>query len=161
MYIFKKKHNNVLKKSFKLMVCFFIFLNSSVVFAESFNLSIYFRFDDQETMDLSENEKYLQIKASSVWEDSFGDYGIADCLGYMTVSKNAGTKFNAYCEGENQNNDKFWLKYFRNSEDMDAGTGLSTYVNGTGKYKELIGLQCPYAVKYFKDRAFFKQKCKL
>ena len=33
MHIFKKKHNNVLEKSFKSIVCFFIFLNSSVVFA--------------------------------------------------------------------------------------------------------------------------------
>ena len=137
------------------------FLKSSTVSAESFNLNIYFRFDDQETMNLSENEKYLQIKASSVWEDSFGDFGIADCLGYMTVSINSGTKFHAYCEGENQNNDKFWLKFFRNSEDMDAGTGISSYINGTGKHKKFIGIQCPYAVKYYKDRAFFKQKCKL
>ena len=44
---------------------------------------------------------------------------------------------------------------------IDTGIGYSTFLNGTGKYKDYIGLKCPYAVKFFEDRTFFKKKCKL
>ena len=63
----------------------------------------------------------------------------------------------------NQNKDTFkeYLKFEINLDDIDTGIGFSTFLNGTGKYKDNIGLKCPYAVKFFEDRTFFKKKCKL
>ena len=103
----------------------------------------------------------LPLIASANWEDSRGDYGIIYCLGSMKSSKISGTDFQAYCDGENQENDKFWLHFIRKSDDMDVGIGESKYINGTGKYEKLIGISCPYAVKFFKDRTFFKKKCNI
>ena len=135
------------------------FLNISFILAETFYLNMYFKFDDREVLSLSDNEKYTQFKASANWEDSKGDYGIISCLGSFISSKITGTNFQAYCIAENQENDKFWLHFVRKSDDMDVGIGESKYINGTGKYKELIGISCPYAVKFYKDRTFFKKKC--
>ena len=137
------------------------YLNINLLLAETYNLNIYFKFDDREVFDFSENEKYIQFKASANWEDSKGDYGIMFCLGHMYSSKTAGTDFKGYCNAENQENDKFWLNFSRKSDDMDVGIGASKFIKGTGKYKGFIGISCPYAVKFFKDRTFFKKKCKI
>ena len=43
---------------------------------------------------------------------------------------------------------------------MKADVGSSKYIAATGKYKRLIGLKCPYAVKYFnKEFNFYMHKC--
>ena len=34
-----------------------------------------------------------------------------------------------------------------------------TIINGTGKYKNFIGLECPYGVNYKKQYAWFRAKC--
>ena len=39
--------------------------------------------------------------------------------------------------------------------------GKSKFIFGTGKYKELIGTECIYAVKLLDDSAFSKHKCEL
>ena len=46
------------------------FLNISFILAETFYLNMYFKFDDREVLNFSENEKYIQFKASANWEDS-------------------------------------------------------------------------------------------
>ena len=41
-----------------------------------------------------------------------------------------------------------------------AGVGEITYIAGTGIYKKVVGMSCPYAVKYIqKNYAIIKQKC--
>ena len=41
-----------------------------------------------------------------------------------------------------------------------AGVGKITYIAGTGIYKKVIGMSCPYAVKYIqKTYGIIKQKC--
>ena len=142
-----------------LIIAFY--LNINLLLAETYNLNIYFKFDDREVFNFSENEKYIQFKASANWEDSKGDYGIMFCLGHMYSSKTSGTDFMGYCNAENQENDKFWLNFSRKSDDMDVGVGTSKFIKGTGKYKDFIGVSRPYAVKFFKDRTFFKKKCKI
>ena len=142
-----------------VMLIITFYLNSNLLLAETYKLNIYFKFDDRETFDFSDNEKYIQFKASANWEDSRGDYGIMFCLGHMYSFKTTGTDFKGYCNAENQDNDKFWLNFSRKSDDMDVGIGKSKFIKGTGRYKEFIGISCPYAVKFFKDRTFFKKKC--
>ena len=83
------------------------------------------------------------------------------CLEHMYSSKTVGPDFKGYCNAENQDNDKFWLNFSRKSDDMDVGVGVFKFIKGTGKYKQFIGISCPYAVKFFKDRTFLKKKCNL
>ena len=51
-----------------------------------------------------------------------------------------------FCDGKNQDNEKFWLEFKRNTDDFDTGIGKSKFIFGTGKYKKLIGTDCIYAV---------------
>ena len=80
----------------------------------------------------------------------------------MVVIKNISViSLYGICNQGNQNKDTFLFKFERNSDDIDKGIDYSTFLNGIGEYKKNIGLKCPYAVKFFEDRTFFKKKCKL
>ena len=75
--------------------------------------------------------------------------------------KNSNAKLLGFCDGKNQDNEKFWLELRRNTEDFDAGIGKSKFIFETGKYKELIGTECIYAVKLLDESAFSKHRCEL
>lgn len=75
----------------------------------------------------------------------------------MYLSKISGTEFRGYCKAENQESDKLSLQFFRKSDDMDVGVGEPKYIKGTGKYEKFVGISCPYAVKFFKDRTLLKK----
>ena len=45
--------------------------------------------------------------------------------------------------------------------DTTAEIGKNVYLNGSGKYKSLIGYECTFAVKYYDEEYnFLVQKCK-
>ena len=43
---------------------------------------------------------------------------------------------------------------------MDAGTGSYIFIDGTGKWKDLIGTKCKYAITYLDNAMFNFDKCK-
>ena len=60
-----------------------------------------------------------------------------------------------------ENGDKFWAFVKRRIGDLDSGGGGTLeYIDGTGKYKALIGKKCNYATRYIGNRNFHIQKCK-
>ena len=139
----------------------FFFISQSLL-SKDWNISMYFKIENAKKIAINKNEEYVQFSATANWEDSLGDFGILDCIGNMVVIKDSsGSSLYGVCNGRNQNKDTFILKFERSSDDIDTGIGFSTFLNGTGKYKDNIGLKCPYAVKFFEDRTFFKKKCKL
>ena len=107
---------------------------------------------------IDNNFKYESIEIDGRWKDSNGEYGISKCYGSIK-SKNNLINLEAYCETTDSVGDKAWFTITRNTE-MKAGVGSSKYIAATGKYKRLIGLKCPYAVKYFdKEFNFYMHKC--
>ena len=64
-----------------------------------------------------------------------------------------------FCEGMDQDRKYFELEYFRNSE-ISAVTGSYTFIDGTGKWKKLIGTKCKYAINYLGNTIFNFDKCK-
>jgi len=94
-----------------------------------------------------------------MWDDSNGDYGNEKCSGYVK-QQNKKVELEIFCETVNQNNEKFWNSRIRKS-DKGGGIGKMTIINGTGKYKDYIGLECPYGVNYKKQHAWFRAKCKV
>ena len=49
----------------------------------------------------------------------------------------------------------------RDSKEMDAGIGISKYLDGTGKYKKFKGIKCKYAAKLFEGNSIVNQKCEV
>tara|TARA_B100001121_G_scaffold260355_1_gene239805 strand:+ start:1041 stop:1280 length:240 start_codon:yes stop_codon:yes gene_type:complete len=48
---------------------------------------MYFKIENTKKIAINKNEEYVQFSATANWEDSFGDFGILDCIGNMVVIK--------------------------------------------------------------------------
>ena len=143
------------------LLFYFILLN---LYSKSFEIEIFFsgNSNDVDIIEFPNNTKYQQIKNTANWQNTYGDYGVLKCLFNIYLGENnSNTKLLGFCDGKNQDNEKFWLEFERNTDDFDAGIGRSKFIFGNGKYKKFIGTQCIYAVKILDDSAFSKHKCKL
>ena len=111
------------------------------------------------TIEISDSFKFSAYTSEGMWDDSNGDYGNEKCSGYLR-QENKKVELEIFCETINQNDEKFWNSRIRKS-DKGGGIGQMTIINGTGKYKNFVGLVCPYGVNYKKQNAWFRAKCKL
>ena len=113
----------------------------------------------QHTIQVSDNFKFSSYTSEGMWDDSNGDYGNEKCSGYVKQI-NKRIELEVICENINQDNEIFWNSRIRKSE-KGGGVGKMKILNGTGKYKKLIGITCPYGINYKKNYAWFKAKCKI
>ena len=113
----------------------------------------------QHTIEVSDNYKFSSYTSEGMWDDSNGDYGNEKCSGYVKQI-NKQIELEVICENINQDNEIFWNSRIRKSE-KGGGVGKMKILNGTGKYKKLIGITCPYGINYKKNYAWFKAKCKI
>ena len=100
------------------------------------------------------------IVNESTWTDSNGDYGIIICLGTIDKFLDKSVILNLGCSGRNQEDEKFTGNIVRKSDAQDAGVGVFTYVDGTGKFERLIGRKCNLAVRYIDEFTFYRHRCK-
>ena len=110
-----------------------------------------------DTIKISKNYKFSTYTSKGMWDDSEGDYGNENCTGYVK-QLNDNVELEIYCETSNQNDETFWNSRIRKS-DMSAGVGQMTILNATGKYKDFIGLTCPYGVNYKNQFAWLRAEC--
>ena len=113
----------------------------------------------QDAIEVSDNYKFSSYTSEGMWDDSNGDYGNEKCSGYVKQI-NKRIELEVICENINQDNEIFWNSRIRKSE-KGGGVGKMKILNGTGKYKKLIGITCPYGINYKKNYAWFKAKCKI
>ena len=113
----------------------------------------------QDAIEVSDNYKFSSYTSEGMWDDSNGDYGNEKCSGYVKQI-NKQIELEVICENINQDNEIFWNSRIRKSE-KGGGVGKMKILNGTGKYKKLIGITCPYGINYKKNYAWFKAKCKI
>ena len=112
-----------------------------------------------EKINLSDGRTVSHYKNSGNWKDSFGNYGTQKCYGTILInSREKIEDWKVFCEGMDQDRNNFVLEYFRNT-DMEAGTGSYVFIDGTGKWKKLIGTKCNYAITYLDNAMFNFDKC--
>ena len=150
----------IMKKVLSLIIYIFSFN----LFSSDYEVEFFFTSDDRDfdVMKFTEEITLRQFKAKANWKDSFGNYGVVDCMGNHTIFKNDKTLLKMYCKEINKSNDNFVIMFDRNSENFEAGVGKSTYLDAVGKYKDYKNMQCIYAVNLFENKgSIIKQKCKL
>ena len=112
-----------------------------------------------EKIDLSDGRKISHYKNSGNWTDSMGNFGTQNCFGTILINlKKQIEDWILFCQGIDQDKNKFVLEYFRNN-DMEAGAGSYIHIDGTGKWKKLIGTKCNYAINYLDNAMFNLDKC--
>ena len=60
-----------------------------------------------------------------------------------------------------QNNEVYYARGIRNQQEQNSGVGTNEVIGATGSLKELIGMKCTYAVKFFENYFFWMQKCNI
>ena len=148
-----------------LLICFFI----NILSAEEFSLEAYSS-TKRDRIKVADNFVYENIETKGQWKDSKGQYGLVFCHGNI-VSENGTKKLQSFCEYKDRDNDKAWTVLTSNKQidldnkmyqfDTTAEIGKNIYLNGSGKYKSLIGYECTFAVKYYDEEYnFLVQNCK-
>ena len=147
------------------MMCkFFIFFLGIIFFKMPFALTIEL---EREASGFSETEgfsfgdkKLLHYKNKTTWKDNLGNYGTSNCFG--TIVSDSDKKiidYKLFCYFIDQDKDEYTHEYFRDST-FAGGVGKSVLIFGTGKWEKHIGNSCIYAIDYFQEALFIKEKCK-
>ena len=148
-----------------LLICFFI----NILSAKEFSLEAYSS-TKRDRIKVADNFVYENIEMKGQWKDSNGQYGLVFCHGNI-ISENGIKKLQSFCEYKDRDNDKAWTVLTSDKEidldnkmyqfDTTAEIGKNIYLNGSGKYKNLIGYKCNFAIKYYDEEYnFLVQKCK-
>ena len=102
-------------------------------------------------IEMPNKDKYTILLPDGVWEDSLGNYGNMSCvLSAFTTAKKE-IDLNGYCEATDSNKNKFWVNLSRNSFE-EAGVGKMRFLDGTNKYKNVVGISCPYGVLWIDNK---------
>ncbi|MBF95653.1 MAG: hypothetical protein CFH34_01006 [Alphaproteobacteria bacterium MarineAlpha9_Bin4] len=141
-----------------ILIFTIIFVSCTSVNSKEYIFEAYGK-SNQDTINISDDFKFSSYTSEGMWDDNNGDYGNEICSGYVK-QMNKKVELEVFCETINQNNEKFWNSRVRKS-DKGGGVGQITILNGTGKYKSLIGLSCPYGINYKNNYAWFRAKCKI
>ena len=68
--------------------------------------------NDLDIIEFPNNTKYRQIKNTANWQNTYGDYGILKCLFNIYLGENnSNARLSGFCDGKNQDNEKFWLEF--------------------------------------------------
>ena len=117
---------------------------------------------DENTIEYPDGSKFIVYHGEyAAWKDNKGDYGREKCIGYVLVNKDKSADVHFRCIASNQDGETFWTIRNRKSAVEEGGGGINTYTAGTGKYKKMVGIKCPYGVQYHKDIVWYTHKCKL
>ena len=123
-----------------ILLFYFILLN---LYSKSFEIEIFFssNSNDLDIIEFPNNTRYQQIKNTANWQNTYGDYGILKCLFNIYLGENnSNARLSGFCDGKNQDNEKFWLEFERNTDDFDAGIGRSKFILEMVSTKSLLGL---------------------
>ncbi len=145
-------------KIISVVIIFFSFTKFTL--ADTYEFEASGKIISDESIELKKGFEKSIVVNESTWTDSNGDFGIVLCLGTIDKFLDNSVILNLACSGRNQDNEKFTGDIIRKSDSQDAGVGIFTYINGTGKFERLIGKKCNLAVKYIDEFSFYRHRCK-
>ena len=108
---------------------------------------------------ISDTSEYKIFTIKGHFKNNAGIYGITDCNGYRETKETALIFLKVVCKNTTQHGDTFFTLGERKSEFNKAGVGNVKYIDGTGVFKKLIGINCIYAVNKVLDSDFVVTKC--
>ena len=90
------------------------------------------------TIDFPNIGKVIQITNDFTWKDSLGNYEKRVCYGTVESSSEVGDKLKYFCEMNDQDDESFFTKGERLSDEVEAGVGTQNIIDGTGKWITFI-----------------------
>lgn len=142
---------------------YFLFIFFFIIFNPVFSESIY-KFElngnfTENTITLSDESTFSNIKTFGAFSDNQGNIGKYECNGIReATNKGKLIDINVLCEVTDKSLDKFWIKAKRIT-DKSGGVGSYYIIDTTGKFKTIEGKTCAYAVTFFNEIIFIKAVC--
>lgn len=125
-----------------------IFILSLKIYAFELKFDCGGKFETIKTMTFSDNSKYFDFKSEGTCTDNLGNYNSYLCFGLFETKSDNIIRNTFICESIYQDQNKTWLRVERNKNtERSASVGKQIIVDGTGKWKALIGVECSYGIK--------------
>ena len=93
--------------------------------------------------------------------DNLGNYGYAESSSIVLLENNQVVKLEGYGQSTYQNKEILYGRGVRNQQEQNSGVGKNEVIGATGSLKELIGMECTYAIKFFENYYYWLQKCNI
>ncbi|MDA9558390.1 hypothetical protein N9R86_00280 [Alphaproteobacteria bacterium] len=144
----------------KYFLCIIFFLTHNNIIAESMYKFEFNGNFTENTVLLSDKSSFSSLKSFGAFSDNQGNIGKYQCNGVREASSNGKLiDINVLCEVTDKGLDKIWMKAKRVT-DKSGGVGNYHIIDTTGKFKNLKGKICAYAVTFFNEIIFVKAGCK-
>ncbi len=111
------------------------------------------------TYDISKSEKFVNFTLDGTFTDNLGNYGYVESSSILLLKDNRVLKLEGYGHSTYQNDEIMYGKGLRKQQEQNSGVGKNMVIGATGSLKDLIGMECTYAIKFFKDYFYWLQKC--
>ena len=109
-----------------------------MTYAKVYTLKWYSFVTILDTITYKDNSIYRLVRSDGSWEDNDGFYGSLKCIGPNKISSNDEVELDVFCEAYDNKGDTFGLNLYRSSE-VNAGIGVATYINTSGRYRKFQG----------------------
>ena len=141
-----------------------IYSNYSFTFEQVMDCGGVFKIEREFT--LSDKSKYSHFTNVGTCTDNLGLYSSYSCFGKFETRNNVIIQTDFLCENVYSDGEKSWSRGERKiNTEIDSSLGKFTVIDGTGKYKVLIGSICNYGIKFINhdnySSSFSKNKCSL
>ena len=115
----------------------------------------------KDTINLPDGSVYSNFEQTGQGTSNLEKYVITKCSGNRLDKHGKLLEINVFCELETDDGNKYWTKLRRTTGDSDSGVSKFTFLGGTNNYNKLKGIECTYAVSYFKNKIFGSNKCQI
>ena len=147
----------------KNIIFIILIFTISNLYAEDYDLIFNFSGSYKKNeMIFLDNSRLSHNVYESEWTDNYGNYGTSYCLTSIKYNnKKIIIVLNSYCRFRDQNDNIFTQYNSRTGNELNAGSGKAKIIEGQSKWKNLIGVECLYSIRYLDDRTFSIRKCKI
>ena len=154
----------------KLLNYIFLLFIIKNTMANDNNLELYFecggKFKIEREFTLSDGSKYSQFSNYGTCSGNLGIYNSSYCFGTFKTNNSVVINSEFLCENTYSDNNKSWItaKRIPNTE-IGSSIGEMLFIDGTGKWKSLVGTKCKYGIKFINmpdySSTFSSHKCNI
>ena len=109
-----------------------------------------------------DNSRLSHNVYESEWTDNYGNYGTSYCLTSIKYNnKKIIIDLDSYCRFKDQKGNIFTQYNSRTGNELIAGSGKAKIIEGQSKWKNLVGAECLYSIRYLDDRTYSIRKCQI
>ena len=113
------------------------------------------------SFDISKAERFVSFTLDGTFTDNLGNYGYTESSSIVILKNNQVVKLEGYGYLTYQNKETIYGRGQRNQQEQDSGVGKNKAIGATGSLKDLIGMECTYAIKFLENYFYWLQKCNI